>query len=88
MAASTTPIVRQSLNQSLLDRYNSAPSIANVGGGSAKDAGTDKADVVNPTVQSIQKGFVERQPLQVTEFTDASLAYANKLGVSTVKYKG
>ena len=38
-----TPIDRKSLTTSLLDRYNNAASIANVGGGSEKDVGTSRA---------------------------------------------
>lgn len=85
--ASTTPIVRNSLNQPLLDRYNSAPSIANVGGGSAKDVGTERATVDNPR-QGIRKGFDVRQPLQTTLFSDNSLNYADQIGVDRKKYRG
>lgn len=88
MPTSVTPIARPSLTEPLLERYKAAPSIANVGGGSAKDCGTSGADVMFPGDQSIQTGFVERQPIQVTEFTAASLNYAKTLGVDTTKYKG
>ena len=63
-------------------------SCAHVGGGSAKDAGTAGADVMFPGDQAIQKGFVERQPIQVTEFTDRSLNWAKTIGVDTTKYHG
>lgn len=84
-----TNVERKSLtNGGLEGIYKAAPSIANVGGGSAKDAGTEKADVKNPGVQGIQKGFTIRQPVQSTQFTDTSLNYAEKLGADTRKYKG
>ncbi len=84
--ASTTPIVRNSLTQPLLDRYNTAPSVANVGGGSAKDVGTDRATVDTPR-PAIRKGFTVRQPLQTTLFSDSSLDYAKALGVDGKKYR-
>ena len=88
MPASTTPIARPSLTEPLLARYAAATSIANVGGGSAKDVGTAKADVRNPNVQAIQSGFTEHQPVQVTQFTPTALDYASTIGVDTTKYKG
>ena len=93
---STNKTPRPSLTDGGLEGlYNSAPSIANVGGGSAKDAGTSKTQVnaINggPTGTSgdaAQKGFVIKPSLQVTQFTDKGLDYAKTLGVDTTKYKG
>jgi len=86
MPASTTPTVRTSITEPLLARYAAASSIANVGGGSAKDVGTAKTAVVTPDDQRIQAGFTEFQPIQVTQFTEASLNYAQTLGVNTTRY--
>ncbi len=85
MPASTTPIVRNSLTDSLLKRYESSPSIANVGGGSAKDVGTDRA-AVNAVDQSNQysKQF---QIKNGAGFTSAAENYSsNVLKVPTTKY--
>ena len=85
MPVSTTPIVRNSLTDTLLKRYESSPSIANVGGGSAKDVGTSRASV-NAVDQSNQysKQFQVKNP---AGFTAAAEGYStNVLKVPTVKY--
>ena len=81
-----TPIVRTSLTEPLLARYNKAPSIANVGGGSAKDTGTQKDAVMFPGTQAIQTDFTVKQPLQVTEFQPSALNYAQTIGVDATPY--
>lgn len=86
--ASTLPIERPSLTTKLEDRYAAAPSLANVGGGSAKDVGTNRAVTSNPLTQSTQKNFTIRQPIQTTTFTSSALDYAKKLGADTRKYRG
>lgn len=86
MPQTTTPIVRTSLTEPLLARYNAVKDLADVGGGSAKDVGTAKADVVTPSDQTIQAGFTEFQKLQVTEFTSNALNYAATLGLKTTPY--
>jgi hypothetical protein len=82
-------------NGGLEGLYNSAKSIADVGGGSAKDAGTAATQVnaINggppgTSGDMAQKDFVVKQPMQVTQFTDKGLNYATTLGVDTTKYKG
>jgi hypothetical protein len=81
-----TPIVRTSLTEPLLTRYNKTPSVANVGGGSAKDAGTSRDAVKFPGTQAIQSDFTVRQPAQVTEFQPAALNHAKTIGVDTTPY--
>jgi hypothetical protein len=93
---STNKTARPSLTDGGLEGlYKAAPSIANVGGGSAKDAGTSKTQVnainggpAGTTGDVAQKGFVIKQAVQVTQFTDKGLNYGNTLGVDTTKYKG
>ena len=91
------PIDRHSLSdgglQGIYDRYQ---DLANVGGGSAKDVGTDKAstDAINggPATQAsirdwAQKDFKIKQPLLQTQFTDNGLNYAtNTLKLNTTPY--
>lgn len=85
--ASTTPINRESISTSLLDRYNTTTSIANVGGGSAKDAGTSRAQTNFVDIpQKFSNQFRAKNPVG---FTTAAEQYSTQvLKVPTNKYKG
>jgi hypothetical protein len=95
---STTPkdkVERHSLTDGGLEGiYKNATNIANVGGGSAKDVGTNRSDVINggPASQAAtrdwaQKNFKIKQGLQQTQFTQGGLGYStNTLGLDTTKY--
>jgi hypothetical protein len=94
--AKLNPIERTSLTTSLLDRYNKSPSIANVGGGSAKDAGTRKPEDANRDgiPDAWERGANNFLP-RVTVASDASseVKYIftkqnTDSNVPTTKYKG
>jgi hypothetical protein len=101
---STTPtgkVERHSLtNGGLEGIYKEYKDLANVGGGNAKDVGTDKAatNAINGTANSpigitgavindiAQKNFKIKQPIKITQFTDAGLNYIDTKGINTTKY--
>ena len=97
---STTPkdkVERHSLTDGgLKGIYERYQSLANVGGGSAKDVGTGRAatDAINggPASQAstrdwAQKDFKIKQGLQETQFTTSGLNYAtNTLKLDTTRY--
>jgi hypothetical protein len=97
---STTPngkVERHSLTDGGLEGiYSRYQDLANVGGGSAKDVGTDRAstDAINggPASQAAtrdwaQKDFKIKQPVRVTQFTDGGLNYStNTLKLDNTKY--
>lgn len=80
----------------LIGIYNEYNNLANVGGGSAKDVGTDRAssDAINgsPASQAAtrdwaQKDFKIKQGMLQTQFTDNGLNYAtNTLKIDTRPY--
>lgn len=77
-------IERKSLTTNLEARYNKTADLANVGGGSAKDAGTPTfkaTDMINngATGQErewSQKQFTTNQQRGVTSFTNNALQYS------------
>jgi len=85
--AKLNPIERTSLTTSLLDRYNKSPSIANVGGGSAKDAGSARTDFIS----SGDKDFQTKVQV-ASDASSNALSNFNKnqtdSNVPTTKYKG
>ena len=95
---STTPtgkVERHSLTDGgLLGIYETYQDLANVGGGSAKDVGTNKAatDVINNTAvgqgrEWAQKQFTLFAAKGITTFTENGLQYAsNTLKLDTTKY--
>jgi hypothetical protein len=101
---STTPrdkVERHSLTDGGLEGiYKRYQDLANVGGGSAKDAGADNTatNAINGTANGpigitgaiindiAQKNFKIKQPIQITQFTDAGLNYIDTKGINTTKY--
>ena len=92
-----TKVERHSLTDGgLLGIYTTYQDLANVGGGSAKDVGTDRAvtDAINggPASQAAtrdwaQKDFKIKQPVKITQFTEGGLNYAtNTLKLDTTRY--
>ena len=85
-------IQRTSLTTNLETRYNQAKDLANVGGGSAKDAGTVATNVIDNTAvgqgrEWAQKQFTLRANKGITSFTENGLQYStNVLKVNTSKY--
>lgn len=85
-------IQRTSLTTNLETRYNQAKDLANVGGGSAKDAGTVATNVIDNTAvgqgrEWAQKQFAVKQGTGATSFTQNGLQYStNVLKVNTSKY--
>lgn len=85
-------IQRTSLTTNLEARYNQATDLANVGGGSAKDAGTLATNVIDNTAigqgrEWAQKQFELKATRGVTSFTENGLQYStNVLKVNTSKY--
>lgn len=88
------PIDRHSLTDGGLEGiYNRYQDLANVGGGSAKDAGLDKTatDAINGSDHFvgndvIQKNFKIKQPLKITQFTEQGLNYIDTKSINTTKY--
>lgn len=85
-------IQRTSLSTDLVARYNQAADLANVGGGSAKDAGNIATNVIDNTAvgqgrEWAQKQFTLRANKGITSFTENGLQYStNTLKVNTSKY--
>ena len=85
-------IQRTSLSTDLVARYNQAADLANVGGGSAKDAGNIATNAIDNTAvgqgrEWAQKQFALKQGTGVTSFTENGLQYStNILKVNTSKY--
>jgi len=60
----------------------------------AKDAGTEPAaatDAINGSDHfvgndAVQKNFKTKQPIKITQFTDAGLNYIDTKGINTTKY--
>ena len=74
-------IQRTSLTTNLEARYNQSADLANVGGGSAKDAGTVATDFINNGAvgqgrEWAQKQFVINAQKGVTTFTENALQYS------------
>lgn len=89
------PIDRHSLTDGGLEGiYNRYQDLANVGGGSAKDAGLDNTatNAINGTPigatgnDFAQTNFKIKQPINITQFTDAGLNYIDTKGLKTTKY--
>lgn len=83
--SATTPIARPSLTEPLVDRYNKSVNLANVGGGSAKDVGTSRAQT--NAVDGAQLFSNQFQVKQPAGFTAAAEKYSTDvLKVPTTKY--
>jgi hypothetical protein len=95
------PIDRHSLTDGGLEGiYNRYQDLANVGGGSAKDVGLDNTatNAINGTANGpigitgavindiAQKNFKIKQPIKITQFTNAGLNYIDTKGINTTKY--
>ena len=95
MPAPKETIQRTSLTTNLEARYAQSPDLANVGGGSAKDAGspkfkaTDFVDngAVGQGRESVQKEFTVNAIKGTTNFTETGLQYSTDvLKVNTNSY--
>jgi hypothetical protein len=95
MPAPKETIQRTSLSVNLETRYNDSKDLANVGGGSAKDAGSPKfkaTDFVDNTAvgqgkEWAQKEFTVNAVKGATDFTENGLQYStNVLKVNTNSY--
>jgi hypothetical protein len=95
MPAPKETIQRTSLTTNLEARYAQSPDLANVGGGSAKDAGSPKfkaTDLINNTAAGqgrewAQKEFTVNAIKGTTDFTENGLQYSTDvLKVNTNSY--
>ena len=61
-----TPIQRTSLTTSIEERYNQSPSIANVGGGNAKDVGKIGTNAMDQSY-IFSNQFIAKNPVGFTK---------------------